>query len=247
MVIANSASTKTGVSKWIRENIQSPFSHKKAQKHKVINQKVFVFLCRFVANLIAMNESVHISFRNTETEYMAATRFYYLHSRELVTRLIVTFVLFAVGLVVLFPLILDYSLPIPVSLFLLGIVGAGWFHRAVIDLPRRHFRGDPKFRDEYHLTFSDAGIQFQTLNMSSMIAWNFYTGVIENDKFYLMKYGHYIHSVSIVPKRAFKDSGQETTFRQMLRRNLDPRLKLSEGERENQEYIPKNLQPPDWR
>jgi len=125
--------------------------------------------------------------------------------------------------------------------------GAGLFHRTVIDLPRRYFRGDPKFRDEYHLTFSDAGIEFQTLNMSSMIAWSFYTGVIENDKFYLMKYGNNIHSVSMIPKRAFADSRQESTFRQMLRRNLDPKLKLSAAERENQEYVPKNLQPPDWR
>ena len=194
-----------------------------------------------------MSESVHLSFRHTETEYLAGTRFYYLHSKEIVTRLIVTFLLFAVGLVVLVPLILAYPLPLPVSVFLLGVVGAGWFHRAVIDLPRRHFRGDPKFRDQYHLTFSDAGIEFQTLNMSSMIAWNFYTGVIENDKFYLMKYGDNIHSVSMIPKRAFADSRQESTFRQLLRRNLDPKLKLSTGERENQEYVPKNLQPPDWR
>jgi hypothetical protein len=191
-----------------------------------------------------MNESVHISFRHTETEYLAATRFYFLHSPALQTGSIVGFVLVSAGLVVLPPLILGYSLPLLISVLLIGFVGAGWFHRAVIDLPRRYFRGDPKFRDEYHLTFSDAGIEFQTMNMSAMIAWNFYTGVIENDKFYLMKYGNNIHSVSLVPKRAFKDSAEETTFRQMLRRNLDPKLKLSEGE---QEYVPKSVQPPDWR
>jgi hypothetical protein len=193
-----------------------------------------------------MNESVHISFRHTETEYLAATRFYFLRSTALQTGWIVTFILVSAGLVVL-PLILDYSLPLWFTLALIGVVGAGLFHRTVIDIPRRYFRGDPKFRDEYHLTFSDAGIEFQTLNMSSMIAWNFYTGVIENDKFYLMKYGNNIHSVSMIPKRAFADSRQESTFRQMLRRNLDPQLKLSEGERENQGYVPKNLQPPDWR
>ena len=191
-----------------------------------------------------MNESVQISFRHTETEYLAATRFYFLHSTELMTRLIVFFVLLAVGFVVLLPLLLGYSLPLLISIIFIGAIGAGSFQRVVHDLPRRHFRGDPKFRDEYHLTFSDAGIQFQTLNMSSMIAWNFYTGLIENDQFYLMKYGNNNHSVSIVPKRAFKDSGQETTFRQILRRNLDPKLKLTAGE---QEYVPRNLQPPDWR
>ena len=192
------------------------------------------------------NEAVQLSFRYAEDEYLAAIRFYFWHSKTLLTRALVTYVLFSTGLVLL-PLSMGFSPPVWINLALIGIAGVALFHGYVIDRPRTYFRGDPKFRDEYHLTFSDAGIQFQTLNMSSMIAWNFYTGVIENDKFYLMKYGHDIHSVSIVPKRAFKDSGQETTFRQMLRRNLDPKLKLSEGERENQEYVPKNLQPPDWR
>ena len=190
------------------------------------------------------NESVHISFTHTEKEYLAAMRLYFLNSSELLTRFIVTFVLFSVGLVLLIPLVLNYSLPLPLNLLLIGLVGVAWFHGAVIDLPRRHFRGDPKYRDEYHLIFSDAGIQFQTLNMSSMIAWNFYTGVIENDKFYLLKYGNNINSASILPKRVFADSRQETTFRQMLRRNLEPRLKLSEGE---QEYVPTSIGPPDWR
>ena len=40
---------------------------------------------------------------------------------------------------------------------------------------------------------------------------------------------------------------QETLFRRMLRRNLDANLKLSESERERSEYVPKSLQPPDWR
>jgi len=190
------------------------------------------------------NESVHINFNHTEKEYLAAVRLYFWRSRELMTRWIVGFVLFSVAFVVLLPLVLDYSLPLAFNLFVAGLVGLAWFHGIVIDLPRRHFRGDPKFRDEYHLMFSDAGIQFQTLNMSSMIAWNFYTGLVEDDKFYLMKYGNNIHSVSILPKRAFADSRQEAIFRQILRRNLDPTLKLSEGEHE---YVPGNLQPPDWR
>lgn len=193
------------------------------------------------------NESVHISFRHTEQEYLAATRFNFFHSRGLLTGYIVAVVFVAVGLVSLLPPILGYALPLPLSIFIIALVGVAWFHSIVIDIPRRYFRGDPKFRDEYRLTFSDAGVQFQTVNMSSMIAWNFYTGVIENDRFYLMKYGNNLNAVSILPKRVFADSRQETTFRQLLRRHLDHTLKLSEGEREKQEYVPKSLQPPDWR
>lgn len=71
--------------------------------------------------------------------------------------------------------------------------------------------------------------------------------MIENDNFYFLLYGKNIHSLSILLKRGFRDPNQETLFRRMLRRNLDANLKLSESERERSEYVPKSLEPPDWR
>ena len=231
-----------------------PFGHKKAQKAQVDQLTICAFCVRLLPLLLKVyamsqsaNESVHVSFSHTEKEYLAATRLYLWRSTELFTRLIVTYVLFSAALLLLVPLVLDYALPLSINFLLVILVGVAWFQGYVIDLPRRYFRGDPKFRDEYHLTLSDAGIEFQTQNMSSMIAWSFYTGVIENDRFYLMKYGKNIHSISILPKRAFTDSKQEVIFRQILRRNLDPTLKLSEGERQTQDYAPRSLEPPDWR
>ena len=58
-----------------------------------------------------------------------------------------------------------------------------------------YFQGNPKFRDEYYLTLTDAGIEFHTQNMSSMTAWNFYSGVVESDSFYILIYGNNIHSL----------------------------------------------------
>lgn len=189
---------------------------------------------------------VQLSFRHTENEYLAAMRFYFWHSRDLLTRVLVSYAVFSAGLV-LIPIFMGFSLPLWANLALIGIAGAAWFHGYAVDRPRAYFRGDPKFRDEYHLTFTDAGIEFQTQNMSSMIAWSFYTGVIESDSFYMLVYGKNIHSLSIIPKRAFQSPNQETTFRQILRRNVDPTLKLNAGERDNQQYVPKNFEPPDWR
>ena len=194
-----------------------------------------------------VNESVHVSFSHTEQEYLAATRLHFWHSMELFTRVIVGYVLFAAALLLVLGLVVSYSLPIWVHIGLVVLVGVAWFQGYLIDLPRRYFRGDPKFRDEYHLTYSDAGVEFQTKNMSSMIAWSFYTGVIENDQFYLMKYGSNINAVSILPKRAFTDSHQEIIFRRILRRTLDPNLKLSEAERQLEAHVPRSLEPPDWR
>lgn len=189
------------------------------------------------------NEAVQLSFRYSEEEYLAAIRFYFWHSKTLLGRAIVTYVLFSAGLVLL-PLMMGFHLPVWANLALVAIAGVALFHGYVGDRPRTYFKGNPKFRDEYHLTFTDAGIEFHTHNMSSMTAWNFYSGVVEGDSFYLLIYGKDIHSLSIIPKRAFQSSNQEMVFRQILHRNLDPTLKLSAVEHDE---VPQRLTPPDWR
>lgn len=192
------------------------------------------------------NQSVQLSFRHTEKEYLAAVRFYFWHNKEVRARLIVSYVFLSAG-VVLLQILSGVFIPLWGTIALILLVGLAWFHGFVVDRPRAYFRGDPKFRDEYDLTFTDAGVAFKTQNASSNLAWSFYTGVLENDSFYLLIYGKNIPSLSILPKRAFQDSKQEATFRELLRRNVDPALKLSQGEREKQGYIPTSFEPPDWR
>ncbi len=192
------------------------------------------------------NESVHLRFTHTEKEYLDAVRFYFWHSKELLIRLILSFVLFAIGLVML-DVILGGFLPLWAMVAFIFLAGLGWFHGFVIDVPRRTFRGDPKFRDEYDLIFSDAGVDFKTAHVSASLRWSLYTRVIENNSFYIMMYGRDIHSLSILPKRVFRDNEQEKTFRKLLRRNLDPNLKLTAGENETEQYVPSTLEPPDWR
>ena len=195
--------------------------------------------------MVASNDAVQLSFRYDEKEFLAATRLYFWETPALLVRLIILYVLFGFGLLLL-NVLLDFVLPLWSVMALIFVAAVAWYHAYVIDLPRAHFRGDPKYRDEYTLIFTDDGIEFKTENLNAKIAWSFYTGVIENENFYLMVYGKNIHSVSVLPKRAFRDSKQEATFRQMLRRYVDSKLKLSEGEREP-EYVPKSLEPPDWR
>jgi hypothetical protein len=189
------------------------------------------------------NEVVQISFKYSEEEYLAAIRFYFWHSKTLLARAIVAYVLLSAGLV---GLVAWMGFPVPFWFYptLVVVAAVALFQGFVVDRPRTYFQGDPKFRDDYYLTFTDAGIEFHTQNMSSMTAWNFYSGVVENDSFYILIYGKNIHSLSIVPKRAFQNSNQDTTFRQILRRNVDPTLKLSTGERDQ---VPQRIEPPDWR
>jgi YcxB-like protein len=194
----------------------------------------------------SQSEVVQLTFSHTEKEYLAAVRLCFWKSRERLARLVVFYALVSAGLLLL-TLVLNVAFPLWATVALILLLGFAMFHAYMIDLPRRYFRSNPKFREEYNLTFTDAGMRFKTREMDSSLAWSFYSGVIENEKFYLLTYGKDLWSVSIVPKRAFRDRNQELTFRELLRRHLDPKLKLSDGEREGHEYVPKSLEPPDWR
>jgi hypothetical protein len=193
-----------------------------------------------------VNEVVHLNFRHTEQEYVAATRLYMLKNTELVIRLVVFYVLFSAG-VLLLSLISDFSLPVWFIVIVVGLLGLLIFHGTCVALPKRYFRGDPRFRDDYNVTFSDSGVHLKTQNIESSTAWNLYTRVLENDKFYVLVYGRDIHAIAILPKRAFLGSKQETTFRELLRRHVDHTLKLSAAEREKSAYLPPPSGPPDWR
>ena len=189
---------------------------------------------------------VQLDFRQTEENYLAAVRLYAWRSGELFARIFITY-LFLAGSILLLPLFFDFPIPFWALAALLAIGGVGWYHGLVIDIPRRFFRGNPKFRDHYYLKFSDAGVDFKTDHASGSYDWSFFTGVIENDSFYLLVYGKDLHMITIIPKRAFRDPEQETAFRELLHRHVDHTLKISDGDQEKKEYSPKSLEPPDWR
>ena len=192
---------------------------------------------------MSATDIVHLRFSHTEKEYISAVRYYLTHSTETFARLIAFYVLISLGFFIL-NVLLDFLIPLWANFALILCIGVAWFHAYLVDLPRRYFRSDPKFRSEYDLTFTDAGIQFKTQDVNASIAWSLYTNVIENENAYMLIYGKDIPSLSIVPKRAFRDSKEETVFRQMLRRNVNQGLKIGDSERE---YVPASLQPPDWR
>jgi hypothetical protein len=194
-------------------------------------------------------ESIKLNFKYTEEEYLAAARLFLWRSKETLIRLVASYSLISFGLILLL-LLIDLGLPLWIPISLLLLVGIALAHGFLFDLPRRYFRGDPKFRDEYSLSFSDEGIGFKTPNINASVAWSLYTGFIENERFYLLIYGKNIASVSIIPKRVFRDSMEEAAFREMLRRHIDQRLpmrQVSDATSSDGEYVPSSLEPPDWR
>lgn len=131
----------------------------------------------------------------------------------------------------------DNSLPVSfvaVLIFGLGIyfvVSAGlrwwtiiWFPLAVAEWfnlfslirwrTTIEFRRNPKFREEYHLTFSRDNVHFKTASLDSTLQWTHYERVIETPDLFLLMYGKGLYT--LIPKRCLTSNEDINTFRSLL-------------------------------
>jgi hypothetical protein len=88
-------------------------------------------------------------------------------------------------------------------------------------IPTVVFRREPKFRDEYALTFSEEGIHFTTAHVDSQLQWSIYSQALVDAHSYVLYYG--ARSLTIIPTRVFQNTAQQTVFEQLLEENI-PRI-----------------------
>ena len=194
-----------------------------------------------------MEKIISLRFKYTEEEYVAAIRLYLRRSTALMIRLAVLF-LYSAGCIALF-VWLGFAFDfIPLFIFAACFPFLMAFLLFFV-VPRRQFRSDPKFQDEYFLQYSDDGIHFKTAQIDSLVQWSLYNKVLENERFYILVYGK--NMISVIPKRAFADKHQEAAFGDMLKRHLPAHAsaKYSMAQRSDEvepSYIPP-VTPPDWR
>jgi hypothetical protein len=85
---------------------------------------------------------------------------------------------------------------------------------AFLVIPPVAFHYQPKFRDEYSLTFSLEGIHFQTAHIDSHLEWSIYSQVLVDAHSYLLYWGS--RTFTIIPKRVFQNTEQQGSFEQLL-------------------------------
>jgi hypothetical protein len=194
------------------------------------------------------DRKISLEYKTTEGEYLAASRLYLLSSPSTLTRLTTLLVLvLAVALLFSF-LFTDFPAWAMLSLALL--LEAALLYNILYRVPLQFFRGDEKFRDKYHLTFSDEGISVKTRQIDSKLAWSLYSKVIEGTNLYLLIYGKDTRMMTMVPKRAFQNRVEEKRFRKMVSEHIGETAKLrliKEADDSESEYTPSSLNPPDWR
>jgi hypothetical protein len=145
---------------------------------------------------------MNITFKYTEREFRLAMNQSHGDSKRIVIDLIIAIVLFAFGLYLFTSKSYEFysGFIIAISLLLLFVIIA----RNYI-VPKLIFTREPKYKEEYELSFLEEEITFTAGNMKSILPWNHYIGMKETNDFIFLLYGK--KRYTIIPKRVFQ--GQE--------------------------------------
>src|SRR3954465_6281342 len=118
-----------------------------------------------------MSSTINLSFQYLERDYVRALRAHYASRLRLRIDVAVIFVLVGAGAYLWrFPDLHWLS----VGCVVLAVVFALMLILAFTLIPLLVFRREPKFRDEYSLTFSADGIHFRTAHIDSQLQWTIY-------------------------------------------------------------------------
>ncbi|MBI3644613.1 MAG: YcxB family protein [Acidobacteriales bacterium] len=162
-----------------------------------------------------MNSTVDVSFRYSESDFVRAMRAHYATHLRLRLDIAVAIVCAIVG---------AYLWRSPSTHWLgIGFVSVSAVFALILVaafavIPRLVFRREPKFRDDYSLTFSPGGIHFRTAHIDSQLQWSMYSRALVDAYSYILYYGW--RSFTVIPKRVFQSAEQQNAFEHMLAQNI---------------------------
>ena len=159
-------------------------------------------------------ETVNLSFRYAEQDYVRAVRAHYASRLRLPLDIAVIVGVALLGAYEWW----SASHRFAITLLCLSGSFALILVAAFAVIPTMAFRRQPKFRDDYSLTFSPQGIHFQTAHIDSDLKWGMYTGALVDAYSFILYYGP--QQFTVIPKRVFKDALQRQTFEQLLVQNV---------------------------
>jgi hypothetical protein len=160
-------------------------------------------------------QPIELTFDNQLVDHLAAERLYYRSTLFWKLDKVVAVVLVSLGV------------------FLIWQVGPRWWTLVWLPLALAEwfnllsfrplqiifwFKQNPKFRETYHLTLDQAGIHFRTDSIVSVIKWDHYTRVLENERLCLLLYGARMYTV--IPKRVFKSPDEVRNFQSLVSESI---------------------------
>jgi hypothetical protein len=158
-----------------------------------------------------VNSTVHLSFRYIESDYARALRAHYTSVLRLRLDVVVIVAVIGIGI---------YLWQSPRSQWLgvtcvsIAVLFSLMLIAAFVIIPPLAFRREPKFRDEYSLTFSPEGIHFRTTHIDSQLQWSMYSRALIDTHSYILYYGN--RQFTVIPKRVFQSAEQQQAFERLL-------------------------------
>jgi hypothetical protein len=158
-----------------------------------------------------VNTTVCLSFRYSESDYTRALRAHYRSVLRLRLDVIVSLGLAIIG-AYLWPSFWGVACVAAAILFLLMLIAA------FTVIPSVSFRREPKFRDDYSLTFSPEGIHFKTMHIDSQLQWSMYSRALIDSHSYVLYHGS--NQFTVIPKRVFQSPGEQQVFEGLLAEHI---------------------------
>jgi hypothetical protein len=158
-----------------------------------------------------MNSTISISFRYAERDYVQAMRAHYVRHLRLRLDIIVIVIVAGIGAYIVRSQDLQW---LGLSCIAVAVLFTLMLVSAFTIIPLLVFRREPKFRDEYSLTFSPGGIHFRTAHIDSQLQWNLYSWALITARSFILYYSS--RQFTVIPKRIFKDTEQRQAFEQLL-------------------------------
>lgn len=156
-------------------------------------------------------EQIDIKFQYTEKEYVKAVRKYLVFT-DTIKKLDLVLAIIGVPCTLVY-LFLSSVHWFSILLLVCAVLFSGFVGLQYLYTPMMIFRKTPKFKEEYHLTFTPEGILFETETIHSELKWDAYTKFWESEDCYYLVQEEHIYT--ILPKRAFGREVEKLAFEQM--------------------------------
>lgn len=156
-------------------------------------------------------EQVDIKFQYTEQEYAKAVRKYLLVT-DTIKKLDLVLAIIGVPCALVYFFLASYNW-FSILLLVCAVLFTGFIGLQYLYVPMLTFRKTPKFKEEYHLTFTADGILFETATIHSELKWDAYTAFWESEDCYYLVQEEHIYT--ILPKRVFGNDAEKLAFERM--------------------------------
>ena len=159
-------------------------------------------------------DTVSLTFRYSEKDFVRAMRAHYSSRLRLPLDIAVVVGCLALGAYAWH----SGSPRSGIAMICISGVSACMLIAAFAVIPHLAFRREPKFRDEYSLTFSPLGIHFRTKHIDSNLEWNMYSRALIETHSIVLYYGS--NSFTVIPTRVFTTPEERERFDELLEQHV---------------------------